>query len=106
MSEYFSTNAGEPQHSKTVMLMCAFFFCGRCRVASVIIYVAAFACSIPVTNGHAREVGLFGLVPWHKVQVWGLHEDFHALLLLADICVACIGVRLLTNPDLDHILVQ
>jgi len=83
--------------------MLSSLFCWlSCRVASVFIYVAAFACSIPVTNGHAKEVGLFGLVPWHKVQVWGLHEDFHALLLLADICVATIGVRLLTNPDLDR----
>lgn len=75
--------------------------CARGRFASLFVYAAAFACSVPVTHGHAQEVGLFGLAPWHAVQVWGLHEDFHALLLVADLCMAAVGARFLLNPPLD-----
>ena len=71
------------------------------RFAAAAFYVLAFACSIPVTNGHAKEVGLFGVAPWHAVQVWGLHEDFHALLFVGDLCMAIIGAQFLLNPAMD-----
>jgi len=70
---------------------------------AVAFYLMAFACSIPVTQAHMREVGLFGVLPWHKRQIYGTHEDFHALLFLADFLSAVIGGRILLNPVIDRV---
>mmetsp|Transcript_53053 Transcript_53053/g.68029 ORF Transcript_53053/g.68029 Transcript_53053/m.68029 type:complete len:152 (-) Transcript_53053:258-713(-) len=66
-----------------------------------IFYLLGFACSVPVTNAHSQEACLPNIIPWHSIQSYGFHEDFHALLLIADIFAATMGIKILLNPSMD-----
>ena len=57
-------------------------------------YLAAFATSAPVTAAHEREP-LSAHVPWHRAGRNGFHEDFHALLFVADAIFTVMGVQFL-----------
>ena len=47
--------------------------------------VIAALLSGPVTASHAEEPIVHN-IPWHKLKVWSLHEDFHLMLAVADAC--------------------
>jgi len=66
----------------------------RWLIAAVFSYVLAFALSVPVTRTHFEEP-VSEILFWHKIQVWGFHEDFHMALLFADGCMLVIGVSIL-----------
>jgi hypothetical protein len=61
------------------------------RYVSTSIYVASFALSALVTIEHEKEPILVS-VPWHISHIYGLHEDFHLLLFIADACTLVIAV--------------
>jgi len=63
-------------------------------IAAVSYYALAFALSVPVTRAHFEEP-VSEILFWHKIQVWGFHEDFHLALLFADGSMLVIGVLLL-----------
>lgn len=68
-------------------------------IAGSVFYVASFVCFAPVTlrpgNGANRQDSTLSFIPWHKKGTRGCHEDFHALLLLADACYFVVGARCL-----------
>jgi len=66
-------------------------------------YIVAFAAAIPTTLAHEKEP-MFKWFPWHRPGVYGFHEDFHLLLLLADASFMYMGLLLLWNPSKDNYL--
>jgi len=68
---------------------------------AVIFYALAFAASIPTTWSHEKEPSS-KWVPWHRPGVYGFHEDFHWLLLVADVSFMYMGLSLLWNPSSDN----
>jgi predicted membrane channel-forming protein YqfA (hemolysin III family) len=55
-------------------------------VAGTLFYLAAFLCFFYV---HGREPGTPAFstaVPWHSHDSYGMHEEFHNFLLVADMC--------------------
>jgi hypothetical protein len=72
------------------------------RYGAGIFYLLAFACSVPVTNAHSEEACLHNIIPWHKIQHYGFHEDFHALLFIADLFAVAMGIKLLLDPSIDQ----
>jgi len=65
-------------------------------ICSYVFYIVAFCLSLPVTNAHGKEP-MWEIIPWHKPGVYGTHEDFHLILLLADLCIAGISIRILNS---------
>lgn len=51
-------------------------------ICACLTYVASFTLAGPVTASHLEEPVFF---KWHNRGVWSLHEDFHLVLLVADI---------------------
>ncbi len=61
--------------------------------ASAALNVAGGACGAVVTAAHAESLCRRGTgwFPWHRPDVWGLHEDMHLLLAASDACMgACL----------------
>jgi len=65
------------------------------------LYIVAFAVAIPTTLAHKKEP-MCKWFPWHRPGVYGFHEDFHLLLLLADASFMYMGLLLLWNPSNDN----
>jgi len=63
-------------------------------------YILAFAASVPTTWSHEKEPTC-KWIPWHKPGVYGFHEDFHWLLLTADMTFMYLGLCLLWEPSAD-----
>jgi len=63
-------------------------------------YALAFGASIPTTWSHEKEP-ICKWFPWHCPGVYGFHEDFHSLLLVADLSFMLLGLSLLRNPSTD-----
>jgi len=63
-------------------------------------YALAFAASLPTTWSHEKEP-LCKWFPWHRPCVYGFHEDFHWLLLVADLSFMYLGLSILWNPSID-----
>lgn len=55
-------------------------------------YVLAFVLAGPVTASHMEEPVFEKYLPWHRRGVNSLHEDFHAVLLLADMMMVRLAV--------------
>lgn len=53
--------------------------------AQVVLYVVAFTCAKFVDDAGMKREPHVSWLPHHKEGTWGLHEDFHILLLAADI---------------------
>jgi len=69
--------------------------------ASSILYILSFTASIPTTFSHEKEP-LCKWLPWHRPGIYGFHEDFHWLLLTADVTFMYLGLSLLRNPSDDN----
>jgi len=54
-------------------------------IAATTAYIGAFTLAGPVTASHMEEPVYERYFPWHRKRVNSLHEDFHAILLVADI---------------------
>lgn len=62
-------------------------------VVSALCYVLAFGMAVFVDEaGHSREPVIKG-VPHHTPGIWSLHEDFHVMLLLADVSWLLLSMR-------------
>lgn len=68
--------------------------------ASTVFYVLAFAACMPTTWSHEKEP-YCKWIPWHRPGVFGFHEDFHWLLLAADLSFMYLGLSLLWEPSKD-----
>jgi len=63
-------------------------------------YILAFAACVPTTWSHEKEP-YCKWIPWHRPGVFGFHEDFHWLLLAADVSFMFLGLSLLWEPSND-----
>jgi len=67
---------------------------GPLWLAGVACYILAFAIWAPVNRTTATEP-LSARVPWHRARRNGFHEDFHLMLLAADVLFLAMAVRFL-----------
>ena len=63
--------------------------------AGLAVSLVGLALAQPVTQAHAEDLSWCGTLPWrlwHVKQVWGLHEDMHLAVFVADACWAVFGL--------------
>ena len=65
--------------------------------AGLAIGLVGAALAQPVTYAHAEDLSWCSTLPWrlwHVKEVWGLHEDMHLAIFIADACWVVFGLQL------------